>query len=102
MTKEEVDAAIGRMISSYDAKLKECAALRGEIGSVINSMKTVVDSALMGDRFNPNNIRRDDVPDDGWAPLKQLIDQLHDCRSQLDRIEEDLRIAGLERLIRDR
>ena len=102
MTEEDIDAAIGRLVSRYKAKLREQAAIRGDIGALVHSMQQVVGSALAGDRFNPYNIQRSDVPDDGWVTLPQLLDDLKECRAELTAIEDDLRCADLADLIQAR
>lgn len=62
-------------------------------------MRSVVDAALAGGSLSVTAIRRDEVPDDGWADLAGLLDEFTACRATLDTIEADLRAANLDDLI---
>ena len=100
MTQEEIDAAIGRLVNTHKAKRTECAGIKASLRELVSSMRVVVDAALSQDRFEPERIRRADVPDDGWSLLPQLLDDLATCSAELRDIEAHLKEADLAYFIK--
>ena len=101
MTQEKTDAAIGRLVTAYKDKRTECVALKAEIRAAVAAMRNVVDASLSEDRFEPERIDRDIVPHDGWVGLRGLLDDFHDCRTDIRDLESDLKETGLGDLITD-
>ena len=101
MTDDEIHAEIGRLVARYRAGMTRHAALRSKIADLLSSMRRVVDSAHAGGQLSVRAIRRDQVPPDGWAGLGPLLDELAECRSEIESIEADLRSAQLGELVQE-
>lgn len=94
MTGEEVDAAIGRLVSEYAAARRELVANVGRVRDLCETMHRVVNTA-------PESIELREIPEGGW-PLREAVEDMRDCRRRVDVLERDLRDAGLGDLIQGR